>query len=310
MTYEIATRGLAARGNVITALSNPEQSANFTISWATAGNSLSILLSTYTNLLYISVQDLALEKTYLNLATDEAMDLFDQSKLTAPNITDVTGVVAAYNLTSGPTVIKDLIPAELQTKVLDSAVTGDGLFLGPIRLEKLTDEGLPFLVASFTVPVYNNTTASLDARQVMGYMTVVFNMENVRSITRNTQGLGETGQVLLLGPDRLGNRWGNGTGKFDINPEVDRYKYVLAPANRQDLATQTGLVGNYPIALEAWRNADAKGGQGGSELDSKNASGTRASVGYGLCQFPQQTALTFLDTALLRFLQPTRRFFF
>ena len=286
LTYDITTRSLAARGNLVTALSNTEASVNFTPAWTTASRSLSVLLPTYPNVLYVSLQDITLNKTYINILTEESLDIFDEVGNPRWNkILDSANETAGYNSSFAPPIIANLIPVETTpNKILPSDVTSDGLFLGPVKIfDKTYADGTPLMAASFTLPVYNNTTVSLVDRKILGYITVVFNIENLRSIIKNIQGLGKTGKVLLLGPDNIANRWTNTTAGFVINSRVDRFKYVLPPDKNPDLTLKTGIVADYPIARYAWDESRAKGDKSGSNLDSINFIGEQNSVGYGLC---------------------------
>ncbi|KAF8242151.1 hypothetical protein K440DRAFT_607807 [Wilcoxina mikolae CBS 423.85] len=280
---------LAARVAIVNALTIPETHENFTRNWTTAGKSLSVLLSTYPDVLYISVQNTTLERCYLNITSLEGNRVFQEYGIVPENyygrsaILDSLDNDAAYNALHGaPGNVTSLIPAQDRGDIGPANATRSGLFLGPLMFNTTTEKPGPIYIASLTVPVYNNTTALLAARNILGYMTVVFNLQSLIEITRSTEGLGRTGQVLLLGPESRMNRWDNTSGEFKL---TQNYQYILPPANNPHLALQTFPIVRYPIAMKAWENANGKGGVAGVELATKDAFGTKSSVGYASVSF-------------------------
>lgn len=72
-----------------------------------------------------------------------------------------------------------------------------GLLLGPMKVNET------FYMISFTIPIINNTSESA----LLGFLTVVLNAQIVLDIIKDTRGLGETGQTILVGPDTPSNVW-------------------------------------------------------------------------------------------------------
>lgn len=72
-----------------------------------------------------------------------------------------------------------------------------GLLLGPMKVNDT------FYMLSFTIPIINNTSESV----LLGFLTVVLNAQIVLDIIKDTRGLGETGQTILVGPDTPSNVW-------------------------------------------------------------------------------------------------------
>jgi len=275
---------LAARAAIINALAIPETHENFTRNWTTAGRSFGVLLSTYPDVLYISVQNTTLERCYLNITTLEGNKVFEEYGIVAENYYDSSVILdslnkdAAYNALDGaPGNVSSLIPTEDRGDIGPANATRSGLFLGPLMFNTTTEKPGPIYVASLTVPVYNNTTAVLSARNILGYMTVVFNLRSLIDITKSTEGLGRTGQVLLLGPESRMNRWDNTSGEFELTAN---YQYILPPTSNPHLALQSLPMSRYPVAMKAWQNANGKGGVAGVDLATKDAFGTKSSVGY------------------------------
>ncbi|KAI5776356.1 hypothetical protein EDC01DRAFT_482465 [Geopyxis carbonaria] len=298
LVYSVTARSLAARVNIANALALPENHPNFTRNWTTARQTFSTLLSTYSEVVYVSVQNLTLETSYMNLATTGGYEIMEESILnmnstmrnSTREIFDVQGTVAAYECDGAPPGIASLVPFEnvqdlVPIKVSD--ITADGLFLGPLLYNRT-------YVASLTVPVYNNTTAIPSERKTLGFMTVVFNIVELLDIVNDTLGLGN-GQVLVLGPDNRINRWENSTGTFQIDAKKDRLRYLLPPKENQSMALTTDVVGSYPVAVTAWQNANAKGGISATELDTKDSFGKKVAVGYStVTYFPTNSSFLLL----------------
>ncbi|CAG8030168.1 unnamed protein product [Penicillium olsonii] len=69
------------------------------------------------------------------------------------------------------------------------------LLLGPLKVNS------SFSLVSLTLPIVNNTSNT----EIMGFMTVVASAANLQNVISSRDGLGESGQVLLLGPSRPAN---------------------------------------------------------------------------------------------------------
>jgi hypothetical protein len=188
----------------VNALAIPETHENFTRNWAATGKSLSILLSTLPDVLYVTVRNKTLDRCYLNITSIEGYDLLDLSKVYDRNsqgFLDSNGDVAAYNAPDGaPPEFRSLVPAQDRDGISPTDINGDGVFLGPVTFER-RDRGQSGAVcaASLTLPVFNNTTAVQSERATLGFMTVVFNIHPLLEVTRNTMGLGDTGQGVAAG---------------------------------------------------------------------------------------------------------------
>ena len=281
LLYSAKATSLAARVNIVNALALPSTSENFTSNWMTVSHSFSVLLSNYPDVLYVSVQNATLEHCYLNITTLEGNRAFEDYGVVSAGfysrspILDGTNAVAAYNALDGaPGNVSLLVPAQDRTDIGPANATRGGLFLGPLMFNSSADT---LFIASLTVPVFNNTTTAPAARNVLGYMTVVFNLHSLLAITRSTEGLGRTGQVLIVGPENRLNRWDNSSGEFHLS---GRFQYVLPPKDSPQLALEVLPISRYPVAMKAWRHANGKGGIAGVDLDTWDAFGVKSSVGY------------------------------
>lgn len=283
LLYSTTAISLAARVSIINALTIPASSENFARNWTAASRTFSVLLSNYPDVLYVSVQNTTLERCYLNITTLEGNRAFEAYGVVPAGfyrrdaILDSIDVVAAYNALGGaPGNVSSLVPAQDRGDIGPANATGEGLFLGPLMFNSSTAADALF-IASLTVPVFNNTTAVLAARNVLGYMTVVFNLRTLIGITRSTEGLGRTGRVLIVGPESRMNRWDNSSGEFQLS---DSFQYILPPKDNPQLALDVLPISRYPVALKAWHQARGRGGIAGVDLNTRDAFGTRSSVGY------------------------------
>ncbi|KAL5336622.1 Two-component system protein B [Aspergillus crustosus] len=130
------------------------------------------------------------------------------------------------------------------------------LLLGPLPTNK------SFSLVSLTVPIINNTSAA----DLLGYITVVASAANLQEVLSSRQGLGNSGQVLLLTPDRPENRFPAGSrpaaatsaGQVDGLAE-QQVRYVFEPTplpgqtRRHSVAVSGGSsfpLREFPIALK------------------------------------------------------------
>ncbi|TGZ82496.1 hypothetical protein EX30DRAFT_187409 [Ascodesmis nigricans] len=280
LVYSITAKALAARRNIVKALSVPERSPFFSSNWTDTSETFSSMLTAYPEILYVSLQREDLQARRLNLTTITGFDFFEDSM--GPNydiIPDADKNTAAYSCRDGaPDEIKDLVPGELigtEKEIKPVDVTDDGILLGPLQI------GDTVFVASLTVPVYNNTTISGTSRNVLGYLTVVFNLNNAIEVANNTDGLG-TGQVMIFGPDNRYNRLENitdGGFRFDANGQ---FKVFLPPVRTHEDALKTYRIAEYPVVGTAWK---AVGAASGVNMDTRNHRNESVAVGYASVPF-------------------------
>ncbi|KAL4938222.1 Two-component system protein B [Aspergillus oleicola] len=159
------------------------------------------------------------------------------------------------------------------------------LLLGPVATNA------SFSLVSLTVPIINNTSAA----DVLGYITVVSSAASLQEVLSSRQGLGNTGQVLLLSPSRPDNRFANGTGPATATsgPYTEalaeqQMRYVFEPtplpgqSMRHSPAISSGAsfpLREYPIALDALSQPYESINDSVTRLSARNENNSHVAVG-------------------------------
>ena len=273
--YVVTVRALASRVNIARSLSIPESSPLHAGNWSAAAESFGTLTTTYENVLYVSVQNVTLEKRYMNMTTIPGEEILGACAQKVA-VTDGEENVAAWECPDGAQEnIQVLVPGEKvgTPEVRVGDITDDGLFLGPLEINGV-------YVASMTTPIYNNTTIAIkgEARTVLGFMTVVFDVDSLLEVVKDTNGLGD-GQVMVVGPASRFNRWNNSTGEFAIDRNTAEFRYILPPKDRPELAFTTVKGKEWKSVLDAW---DFRSGQSGVNMESSDPEGEQVAIGYGV----------------------------
>ncbi|KAJ5203594.1 CheY-like superfamily [Penicillium cf. viridicatum] len=130
-----------------------------------------------------SVPDITLPYTYSNgTSVQLGNDGLGYPPSLYPNLTYLGG--------SGDNDSTVVFPFSDYTLGLDSA-----LLLGPLKVNN------SFSLVSLTLPIANNTSDT----EILGFITIVASAANLQSVVSSRDGLGNTGQVLLIGPSRKAN---------------------------------------------------------------------------------------------------------
>ncbi|SMY29143.1 unnamed protein product [Zymoseptoria tritici ST99CH_1A5] len=153
------------------------------------------------------------------------------------------------------------------------------LVLGPRMINS------SFSLISFTLPIVNNT----ETDRILGWATVVTDARLILEVARDSSGLGETGQTLLVGPINATNKFPpgiSGNSGSARNAEVELLfplptsavarhpKHVVGTPNPSFLASK------YP-AVERAITEDLRGiDDVGSMMRTHNEDGKHVSVGY------------------------------
>ncbi|KAK6435871.1 Histidine kinase osmosensor [Oleoguttula sp. CCFEE 5521] len=181
------------------------------------------------------------------------------------------------------------------------------LLLGPW----VVDDTLSLV--SLTMPVINNTSAA----DVLGWLTVLMDARLISQVLSSTDGLGETGQTLLLGPANTTNTLprtsggaGGGTAKPDsevhyvlplLSADQERHpNHVYGTANAAFSASQ------YPAISTAIEKNSTGGQSSGSLLSTRNENGDTVSVGYAVPQIDFVDWLILVEQAKSEVWQPIR----
>jgi osomolarity two-component system, sensor histidine kinase SLN1 len=158
------------------------------------------------------------------------------------------------------------------------------LFLGPLYLNNSSS------LISITVAINNNTSRE----DILGWLTVVLDARLLYNVVASPEGLGDTGEVLLIGPIREDNLFKQdvaGASAAD-NADVDVW-YVLPPPNDRALGYRHNLrafgTGNpdlpfkmaaYPAVLNAWSKINNKLNNAGAQISTHNEEHKIVSTGY------------------------------
>ncbi|KAE8153564.1 hypothetical protein BDV25DRAFT_149091 [Aspergillus avenaceus] len=155
------------------------------------------------------------------------------------------------------------------------------LLLGPLGINN------SFSLVSLTLPIVNNTSDT----DILGFMTVIASAANIQNVVSSRDGLGDTGQVLLLGPSRPENRFSsdvlNATTTDKRAPAGAPVHYIFEPtplpsqqSRHHGVSTSTSFtLSEYPMALKLMLESDANENKSVSKLSTKNEEGYKVAVG-------------------------------
>lgn len=187
---------------------------------------------------------------------------------------------------------------------LDSIVKKGGMVMGPLQVND------SFFMLSFTNPIINNTSKA----DLLGFLTVVVNAQLVYDVVRDTRGLGDTGQVLLIGPGTPNNLYSHEEvarakmeGRNSVNGTLDPsrmlYQYLFPPKLSKELSGTKNTWNKFPavkkgflegfqlpfpkvpkpfdeVAFSVFEGNDTKMRSAGRMERTTNAEGVKISAGY------------------------------
>ncbi|CAK7219523.1 Histidine kinase osmosensor [Sporothrix curviconia] len=208
-----------------------------------------------------------------------------------PNIT--------YNDTGLPNSIDNTTNAFIATAFPDVRLTNNGgLLLGPLIINS------SFALISLTVPVRQNSNSFL-----LGYMTIVAAATSIIDIQTSPEGLGQTGVVLIVGPNTPWNRF-NATDPASNNTYVPENRdefgenevhFILTPfpsasgQYRHNFSTQLDgyseafKMSQYPAVLDVFSEQINTVNNATATLSTTNEQGYDVAVGYAR---PQSTLVS------------------
>ncbi|KAJ5730826.1 uncharacterized protein N7483_005334 [Penicillium malachiteum] len=158
------------------------------------------------------------------------------------------------------------------------------LLLGPLTVND------SFSLVSLTLPIVNDTS---DA-DILGYMTVVASAASLQSVLSSREGMGDTGQVLLIGPSRPQNTFASDAQPATATSSADADQlrdasvhYVFQPTalpgqtNRHLNMTTSDpfLLSKYQIALTLMLEPYQNRNKAISDLSTRNELGYHVAVG-------------------------------
>lgn len=181
------------------------------------------------------------------------------------------------NLTYGTNTSNTSADAFYQGKKLDPY---DMLLLGPLIVND------SYALLSATIGVINNTSR----RDILGWLTVVVDASMIFDIQNSPEGLGNTGETLLIGPTRSENHFESNPRNASANTVKDQeVQFVLPPDDKQRRHTARQnlsssmlpfSMGSFPAVVSAWTKRNGGPNNAGAYISTKNEQGQTVSVGY------------------------------
>jgi osomolarity two-component system sensor histidine kinase SLN1 len=160
---------------------------------------------------------------------------------------------------------------------------GNPLFIGPMAING------SYSLLSVTVAMINNTSRS----DVLGWLTVLVNCDLLYNVRDSPEGLGSTGETLLVGPATNTNHFGPEIRGSDSGQDEDQsVRFVFPPQSNSTLgnrhqaraslanATLSFPMSSYPAVLAAWTKKSNAVNNAGAFISTDNEEGTRVSAGY------------------------------
>lgn len=219
--------------------------------------------------------------------------------VTAATVTDAVELPAAYrngtavflgdpglgypsslypNLTYGPNT-SDSSAASVQFNGQDLD-PNEMLMLGPLVVNN------SYALLSGTLGIVNLTEPSF----VLGWLTIVIDASMIFEVQNSREGLGRSGEVLIIGPATEIN-------KFDTDPQnmsdgelgEQPVKFILPPVNDQGRHTERAgnqnstdsfAMSDYPAVLAAWTRENNQANNAGAFISTRNEDGNKISAGY------------------------------
>ncbi|EPS40409.1 hypothetical protein H072_5764 [Dactylellina haptotyla CBS 200.50] len=164
--------------------------------------------------------------------------------------------------------ISNTPPEKLALFDSESIENRQSLLLGPVQVNS------SYYMISFTVPVHNNT----GNRALLGFWTVLLDAKLLVDIVNTTQGMGGTGQSLLVGPNTISNVFKREDEPLTAKTE---FRYLLPPVRTPELYGTVQTMGNFSAVKNAYMNYNDSE-DATAELDTRNPAGQRISVGYSV----------------------------
>ncbi|KAM3079406.1 Histidine kinase osmosensor [Clarireedia jacksonii] len=165
------------------------------------------------------------------------------------------------------------------------------LLLGPLQINNT------YALVSLTLAIIDNTNPGY----VLGYMTIVAAATSLIDVTTSREGLGDTGTVLLAGPNRRENqfRYESRPSTASYAPDLDQLKYatvkyVFPPlplsgqkdrhsvynANLTQYGSSNFTEGQYSAILHGFGNQNPAVNNASGSITTRNEQGVKVSVGW------------------------------
>ena len=218
------------------------------------------------------------------------------------------------NLTFTSTVINDTFNQSNTFWNGEPLYANSTIFLGPWLLNST------FGLISITVPV-NNDSALVDT---LGWITVVASTQSIFAIESALEGLGNTGQILLVAPDTPNQKLPSNLRLHDdskaniaIAKQVD-VVFVVPPVQNSSQSTRhaTRAFGkpnppfpmqNFPAVLDAFTTKTRSFNSAGSLLSTTNEENDHVSTGYALPMSPMVDWALIVEQSYGEVVEPINR---
>lgn len=188
------------------------------------------------------------------------------------------------------------------------------IFLGPWLLNG------SFALLSLTVPVVNDTSSA----DVLGWISVIVNAQSIFNIEQSVEGLGDTGQILIVAPSTstqklpfnvqaLGSTRANRT-----TAKTQDVQFVLPPIQNSSRSTRHSIraygmpnlpfqMRSYPGVLDAYTSNTGSRNNAGSLISTMNEENDHVSVGYALPMSPMVDWALIVEQAYGEVIAPIHR---
>lgn len=167
------------------------------------------------------------------------------------------------------------------------------IFLGPWLLNG------SFALLSVTVPVVNDTSSA----DILGWVSIIVNAESIFNIEQSVEGLGNTGQILLVAPSTSNQKLPpnvQAVGSTRANrtaAKTQDVQFVLPPIQNSSRSTRHSVrsygmpnlpfqMQSYTGILDAYSSDTGSRNNAGSLISTKNEENDHVSVGYALPMSP------------------------
>ncbi|MCJ1415504.1 Histidine kinase [Xylographa parallela] len=186
------------------------------------------------------------------------------------------------------------------------------LVLGPWQ----TNES--FALLSITMPIINNTSAI----DILGWLTVVANAQLLFNVENALEGLGNTGVILIIGPDTMDNKFPSGikyNSRMQLNKTLvddQEVRFILPPVQNSSRSTRHSAsafgqpdvpfpLKDYPAAETAVTINNHALNNAGSLVDSTNEESDSVAVGFSYPQTNLVDWIVLVEQDNNEILQPT-----
>lgn len=167
------------------------------------------------------------------------------------------------------------------------------IFLGPWLLNE------SFALLSLTVPVVNDTSSA----DILGWITIIANANSLFNIGQSVEGLGHTGQILIVTPSTSNQKLPatvQTVGSFRANrtaAKTQDMQFVLPPTQNLSRSTRHSMraygmpnlpfkMQTYAGVLDAYTSNTGSPNNAGSLISTRNEEDDQVSVGYALPMSP------------------------